>query len=401
MVKRKDISHFNLLDWNFQKEDSRVYLHNFCWYPSRFIPIIPAHLINALSKKNDVVLDPFCGVGTTLIEALKLQRNAIGIDLNPVGCFIAKTKCRILLENRVNFNKLTQHRDFIYSLCTEDLFTRKQNLNIPLNKIELLIPNFDSNREWYNLDTLRMLTQLYLSIENMPNGLTKDICKIFFISILMPSSGFEVSKPYTYFADNVKPKVKLYFKHSLKLYLQKLDKFITEYKPNQLPIGSSLTYQVFNNDARDITDLITNKVDLIVTSPPYLNVTDYLSGFRLAYLWYDFTKNNDLTELKLKEIGARYKRKSPHSFDEYIWKMQHVLSGMADVLKRNGYMCLVLGESKKYASRLNHDIAKYISSKLKLEYVDSFDREISKKFFIHPSGGGVQTEEILIFRKGG
>jgi modification methylase len=51
-------------------------MHDVCWYPARFVPAVPAHLIDAFSAPNDLICDPFCGSGTTLVEAALLGRKA-------------------------------------------------------------------------------------------------------------------------------------------------------------------------------------------------------------------------------------------------------------------------------------------------------------------------------------
>lgn len=402
MSKRRDISHFSVLDWNFVREDSRHFLHNFCWYPSRFIPIIPAHLIQALSKENETILDPFCGAGTSIIEALKLKRNAIGIDINPVGTFMAEAKAKIMIGKVLHINKLTDFNKYIESKIFEFqndaaiLFTKKPSRTFtPIQQI----PNVKENSDWYHDSTLAILADIYEYVESNLTGLTRDICKIFFISILMSSSGYPTEKNYGYFADNVKPKGEKAFKNAYKLYQQKLTKFIRDYEIFREQGISNNTFRIYREDARNLRSLLPEKVDLIVTSPPYLNVTDYTTAFRLAYLWYDFLNHDQMTKVKQQEIGARWRRKQENKLQDYINDMDNILTEMSTCLKKDRYLCLILGESKKYSETISTRIIEMLTKKLNHELVDNFARDISKKFFVHPYGGGVQTEEILIFRK--
>lgn len=72
--------------------------HNFYRYPARFSPKLVRAAIAAFSAPGDLVLDPFMGGGTTLVEALALGRNSIGSDLNELALFIAHVKTRIYTE---------------------------------------------------------------------------------------------------------------------------------------------------------------------------------------------------------------------------------------------------------------------------------------------------------------
>jgi DNA modification methylase len=53
---------------------------------------IPTKAIKILSYKNDIVLDPFAGSGTSLVAAEVLGRRWLGIELSPNYCDIAKTR---------------------------------------------------------------------------------------------------------------------------------------------------------------------------------------------------------------------------------------------------------------------------------------------------------------------
>lgn len=66
--------------------------HNFYRYPARFSPLFARAAIEAFSQTGDVILDPFVGGGTTLVEALALGRHAVGVDINPLAVFLTRVK---------------------------------------------------------------------------------------------------------------------------------------------------------------------------------------------------------------------------------------------------------------------------------------------------------------------
>src|SRR6266700_804890 len=66
--------------------------HNFYRYPARFSPQFARAAIEAFTRPGDLVLDPFMGGATTLVEARALARTGIGLDINELSCFVARAK---------------------------------------------------------------------------------------------------------------------------------------------------------------------------------------------------------------------------------------------------------------------------------------------------------------------
>ena len=66
--------------------------HSFFPYPARFIPQIPKYFIREFMQNSYSLLDPFCGCGTTLVEAELAGYNSYGIEINPFGKLLTETK---------------------------------------------------------------------------------------------------------------------------------------------------------------------------------------------------------------------------------------------------------------------------------------------------------------------
>lgn len=90
--------------WSFQNRGS--WATHSGQYRGNWSPYIPRNIIVRYSKENDWVLDQFVGSGTTLIEAKLLNRNAIGIDVNPKSIEISKENLNFDSLNDIKINAI-------------------------------------------------------------------------------------------------------------------------------------------------------------------------------------------------------------------------------------------------------------------------------------------------------
>jgi DNA methylase len=86
-----------LFDAALSKSPAQGYTHTFYRYPAGFSPKFTRAAIETFSKPGDVVLDPFMGGGTTLVEALATGRDAIGSDINSLAHFVTRVKTHLLI----------------------------------------------------------------------------------------------------------------------------------------------------------------------------------------------------------------------------------------------------------------------------------------------------------------
>ncbi len=76
--------------------------HNFYRYPARFSPRFAAAAIECFSRPSDLILDPYMGGGTVVVEGVTAGRNVVGNDLNSLATFIAKVKVTPLIPTEAS-----------------------------------------------------------------------------------------------------------------------------------------------------------------------------------------------------------------------------------------------------------------------------------------------------------
>lgn len=330
-------------------------------------------------------MDPFSGSGVTLIEAAKLGREFVGVDINPFAVEISKAKfLAIELANK----------EWMEKFCGEV----ENNINV--ESLKNYIEEMGVNPEvfnWFEEKTLKELLSIHqvISVKNSDEFL---LGKILFSSILCSCSSQR--RHYTYITDGCFPKEFVY-KHAKKLFLEKIEQTnrSAEYFKEQYNRRHSKDYEfngdIKNKDSRKLEWIKDNTIDLIVTSPPYLGTHDYLKALRLTNLFFP---EKDFKEFLSKEIGARCFRHKKTAYEDYVSDMEKVFSECFRVLKPDGYMGLIVGRGK--GKVIKFDIIAQllnfltVEKGLLIEYENN--RRISSRRIRFP---GVMTERIIVLRK--
>lgn len=81
--------------WSFSdktRKDTAYITHGYHRYPAKFIPQIVSRLAEKYTNEGDLIVDPFGGCGTTLVESKVMGRPSVGVDINPVAVLITKAK---------------------------------------------------------------------------------------------------------------------------------------------------------------------------------------------------------------------------------------------------------------------------------------------------------------------
>lgn len=330
------------INWNFQESESYpLSIHRLHRFPGNFLPQIPRTIIEILTSPGQVVFDPFCGSGTSVIEAALLGRRAAAADINRAAIQIVTGKSTILRERDVPAEARRFHR----MLDNPASFLKTGRNDYDYRRSGLL-------QEWIHKDTLHQLECIWQLIRETPINLRPALELVFFDVLFSVASTRGMltrgGKPrrhhWGWIADNVRPKRPVwhdaagYFRRSL-VDCANVSDYIAKRHTN----AEAARIGVFRGDARNVA-VKNNAVDLLVTSPPYIGMVDYALANRLMYYWQGWDMRLD----RQLEFGSRRDRNRVSFTREYTAIVESVAPRLYEVITPGGFVAIVLGASRKY-----------------------------------------------------
>ncbi|GBE29006.1 DNA methylase [bacterium BMS3Bbin04] len=376
----------NVSDWSFRNIRNES-IHA---YPSTFVKAIPSNLIRYLKLKGQLILDPFGGTGQTAMEAAVHGSQCISVDSNHIATMIAKTMLSFIPEASL---------DKVYNLDMDDYTLSMQRYP----------PKFDKQEKWYHEKTLRQLASIWGFIENWDDESTILFLKSTFSSLLTDCTDRR-GRQHGYFADNTpleKGKARPDYVDALSLYRKRIQRntgiirrFYSRINKQNRNVERTLSdIKVLNMNSElissDSLNIEPGSVGAVITSPPYLCMSDYSLGLRLSYYWLFPEKMDEDFGV---EIGPRrYRGRVDDPTIKYLAGIDRVLTACSNIIKNGGYIAFVLGYST--AKRFNDvDVLGYIENRaqaLGLEWVWAKERTIQ----FQRNKSRSSKEDIIVWKK--
>ena len=360
---------------DFHGADGSYGPHAWHPFPAKFPPQLPEFIIRQLSDPDDIVLDPMFGSGTTLVEAVRLCRRAVGCDIDPLARMIAEAKLSVIDPNDAH-----QEGNKIIAGASDNYLHARWRLERDL-KLRFDPKTEDFINYWFPPQQQLELLALMQHIEELPKGGTRNFLQVVFSStIIAKSGGVSLARDLAHtrpHRDTEKTPMSAFaaFTKNLERNIATFGK--DEFGDTVMPLcinGSGETQEpahfapIQATSASD-TGLPSESVDLIVTSPPYANnAIDYMRAHKFSLVWFGW-KITDLSRIRaqyvghdtisgirseglpsqceetLAKLGERDERKAL-VLRRYFEEMKAVICEMRRVLKKGRPAVIVIGSSR-------------------------------------------------------
>lgn len=282
------------------KSGTQKVIHS--WF--RLTPSFGPDLVDIILHKlnysaGDLVLDPFGGASTTLIQCRLRNIDSIGFEINPLLHFVGQTSLDWSLNPFALETSLLLLEELYYSVS-------KKLKNDNVESCGFDIPKIHNVYRWWRKDVLKELLVLKHLIKTSDiEENYKDFMLLALAGVLVPDlTNVTLGKLQLHFIDRSNDNIEVFktFKSHLSIMIDDLKVINLEYNSQHSKA------RLYHTDATDIGHLnICDKVKLVVTSPPYPNRYSYVWNTRPHLFFLDiFNDAKQASSLDCKTIGGTW-----------------------------------------------------------------------------------------------
>jgi len=351
------LNNYKETSWDYRTANTKTLTHCFHSYPAMMIPQVAGRLIETYGKNKKILFDPYCGTGTSLVEANLRGIKAIGTDLNPLARLIAKTKTTPIEKKKLD----SSFNDF------NDKFFQYR---FGINKIDsIVLPTFKNIDYWFTVEVQEKLSLLKEYIRNIEDFPVRQFFKVAFSETVRESS---LTKNSEFKLFRMKPNQRENFNPDVFGIME------TKLSRNRNGLYSLMSEREFISDSKVFSfntvegipekSIKEESIDIVVTSPPYgdsRTTVAYGQYSRLANQWMGYEEagkldnelmggkkiepnsqfsSNTLND-KINAIGSKDSKRVKDVVSFYV-DYQKSIRNISKVVKTGGFASYIVGNRR-------------------------------------------------------
>ena len=339
--------------WDFVKADTKEYTHCLHNYPAMMIPQIVRELLNQYGTPNGWVLDPYCGTGTSLVEASMFGMNGVGCDINPLVRLIATAKTTPISLQTLD-------------CCSQDLRDAIFQVEFSEDVPSAPIPDVLNLDYWFSEDVTKRLSFLRDRINAIADAPIRNFFWVAFSETVRECSytrngEFKLYRMPAQKIATFEPDVCGIFQDKLFRNRGGLEAYLGKRKDVKVFVSSR------NTANRELPETQpSNRFDLIITSPPYGDSQTTVAYGQFSRLSADWIGLEDSRTVDRISMGGSQRKsrlcdspvdsaiaairavdkKRANQVEAFYIDLERSISSIAPLLAENSTICYVVGNRR-------------------------------------------------------
>lgn len=329
MDNEQFVSNLANYDWTFDGADTQYLTHGIHKYPARMIPQIPNSIIKAAEyaglEKGSRILDPFCGSGTTLVEAALNNHSSVGFDINPFACELSRAKTTPITEQEAvtkAFQELSGKYPRIQAITESDArFVTEEETDV--------------NSGWFPQPQFAQLVALEEEISSIESSYGEAVGRAFRVALssIVREVSYQRNGEFKRYR-MPEEKRETHNPNVVELFDDAACEVLLAIKDFTSMVDESVSTVVHQSDSREMSELDDNSIDGVITSPPYgdhSTTVAYGQFSRDASILAHNETKDSMLDVDKTGLGGKYEYESTGEIEAYSPALERTIDALEDV----------------------------------------------------------------------